>query len=89
LLNKTTEGNRMTDYLAIFAEANRNKAPGVDRDNFEAGIAAVVRIAEIRACRASIQWMSDNALGGHAIELDAYLARKLGEPTLEELEASA
>jgi len=36
----------MTDYGAIYAKASRENAPGIGRDNFDAGIAAVVAAAK-------------------------------------------
>jgi hypothetical protein len=36
----------MTDYGAIYAKASRENAPGIGRDNLDAGIAAVVAAAK-------------------------------------------
>ena len=39
----------MTNYGAIYAKASRENAPGLGRDNFDAGIAAVVAAAKAEA----------------------------------------
>jgi len=39
----------MTDYQAVYAKASRENAPGIGRDNFDAGIAAVVAAAKAEA----------------------------------------
>ena len=36
----------MTNYGAIYAKASRENAPGIGRDNFDAGVAAVVAAAK-------------------------------------------
>ena len=39
----------MTNYGALYAKASRDNAPGLGRDNFDAGLAAVVAAAKYAA----------------------------------------
>jgi len=44
----------VTNYEAIYAKASRENAPGIGRDNFPAGIAAVVAAAKAEALKGEL-----------------------------------
>ena len=52
----------MTDYGAIYAKASRENAPGIGRDNFDAGIAAVVAAAKGEALDDALYAVNDEQL---------------------------
>ena len=62
----------MTDYGAIYAKASRENAPGLGRDNFDAGIAAVVATAKVEALDAMADEVYDTDDGTSEPSADFY-----------------